>query len=47
MKRPDRKLNVIIVIYVVVSLILAGLIAYDYYAMTHNIPEVFPHVKQR
>ncbi len=42
-----KRMNVIIVIYVVVSLILAGLIAYDYYAMTHNLPEVFPHVKQR
>lgn len=47
MKRPDRKLNVIIIVYLIAIAVIIAWIYADYSSLVTNIPEVFPHVKQR
>lgn len=47
MKRSDRRLNATIAAYVLGIAAIIAWIYVDYASLVTNIPEVFPHVKQR
>jgi hypothetical protein len=47
MTRSDRRLTAILIAYLLAITVIIAWIYVDYASLVTNMPEVFPHVKQR